>query len=106
MPTLRQKVDHFCKDSGAKVDAADKLRGRVAALKVALRKAKESHKKELRVLTKKAKAAPKAKTRKAPKVKQVVKMNSLPAQAEPMMPAAAPSLAPSVEVAKGGRSRR
>jgi hypothetical protein len=105
MPTLRQKVDHFCKDSGAKVDASDKLRGQVAALKTTLRKTKESHKKELKALTKKAKAVPKVpKAPKAPKVKQVVKMNPLPAQAEPMMPAPAPSLAPAAP--RGGRTRR
>lgn len=104
MPTLRQKVDHFCKDSGAKVDASDKLRGQVAALKTMLRKTKESHKKELKAVTKKAKAKVVPKAPKAPKVKQVVKMNPLPAQAEPMMPAPAPSLAPAAP--RGGRTRR
>lgn len=135
MPTLRQKVDVFCKDAGAKVDASDKLRTQVKALKTSIQTMKADHKKALKAAkaaakTQKVKAEPKAKTQrvkltdeqkgqrkrekavlkelakvpKAPKVKQEVKMNPLPAQAEPMMPApvAAPSLAPA---AKGGRSR-
>ena len=46
-----------------------------------------------------------AKAAKAPKVKQQVQMKPLPAQAEPMMPAPAPSLAPAAGP-KGGRTRR
>ena len=49
-----------------------------------------------------------AKAAKAPKVKQQVQMKplpALPAQAEPMMPAPAPSLAPAAGP-KGGRTRR
>ena len=132
MPTLRQKVDVFCKDAGAKVDASDKLRTQVKALKTSIQTMKADHRKALKAAkaaakTQKVKAEPKAKTQrvkltdeqkgqrkrekavlkelaKAPKIKQEVKMNPLPAQAEPMMPApvAAPSLAPAV---KGGRSR-
>ena len=141
MPTLRQKVDSFCKDSGSKVGEADKLRNQVGMLKQELKKVKATHKHELHLAkaaakaaakTAKVKAAPKAKTArvkmteeekgqrkrekavvkelakaaKAPKIKQEVQMNPLPAQAEPMMPAPAapPSLAPAAP--KGGRTRR
>ena len=121
MPTLRQKVDSFCKDSGTKVGVTDKLRNQVGMLKQELKKVKEAHKHQLHLAkaatkaaakTAKAKAAPKAKTLKAPKppkapkIKQEVTMKPLPAQAEPMMPAPAapPSLAPGA--AKGGRHTR
>ena len=116
MPTLRQKVDSFCKDSGTKVGDTDKLRNQVGMLKQELKKVKEAHKHQLHLAkaaakTKKVKATPKAKTLKAPKapkapkIKQEVTMKPLPAQAEPMMPAPAapPSLAPA---AKGGRHTR
>jgi CHAD domain-containing protein len=115
MPTLRQKVDSFCKDSGSKVGETDKLRNQVGMLKQELKKLKATHKHELHLAkaaakTAKVKAAPKAKTLKAPKVpkiKQEVQMKPLPAQAEPMMPAPAapPSLAPAAQP-KGGRTRR
>jgi hypothetical protein len=118
MPTLRQKVDSFCKDSGSKVGETDKLRNQVGMLKQELKKVKATHKHQLHLAkaaakaaakTKKAKPTPKAKTLKAPrkpKVKQAVTMKPLPAQAEPMMPAPAapvpaPTLAPGQ--ATGGR---
>jgi hypothetical protein len=114
MPTLRQKVDSFCKDSGSKVGETDKLRTQVGMLKQELKKVKATHKHQLHLAkaaakTKKAKPTPKAKTLKAPrkpKVKQAVTMKPLPAQAEPMMPAPAapvpaPTLAPGQ--ATGGR---
>jgi len=78
MPTLRQKVDNFCKESGAKVDKSNKLRVQINTLKSKLRKAKEAHVKEVRAVKashKTRRAVPKAP--KAPKV-----------MAEPMMPAA------------------
>ena len=120
MPTLRQKVDSFCEDSGSKVGEIDKLRNQVGMLKQELKKVKGTHKHQLHLAkaaakaaakTAKVKAAPKAKTLKAPKapkapkIKQEVTMKPLPAQAEPMMPAPAapPSLAPG---AKGGRDTR
>lgn len=62
MPTLRQKVDVFCKDAGAKVDASDKLRRQVLELKAELKKAKDTHKNHMKQM----KAA--SKTQKAPKV--------------------------------------
>jgi len=106
---------------------------RIAKLEEALKKAKDdmkAHIKEMKhqqAQTRKAAKSPKpAKTRrvkmtdeekgqrrreravvkelekaKAPKVE----MNPLPAQAEPMMPAPAPTLAPAAQP-KGGRSRR
>jgi hypothetical protein len=75
MPTLRQKVDNFCKESGAKVDKSNKLRVQINTLKSKLRKAKEAH---VKASHKTRRAVPKAaKTPKAPKV-----------MAEPMMPAA------------------
>ena len=93
MPTLRQKVDTFCKEAGAKVDTSDKLRRQVLELKAELKKAKETHKnhmKQMKAASKtvkvakppkvaKAPAVPKApKVAKAPKVKQEVSMNPLP----------------------------
>ena len=91
MPTLRQKVDSFCKEAGAKVDTSDKLRRQVLELKAELKKAKETHKnhmKQMKAASKTQKApkvakAPKApaapKVAKAAKPKQEVSMNPLPA---------------------------
>ncbi len=112
MPTLRQKVDTFCKESGSKVSDSDKLRNQLGMMKQKMKKMQDTHKHQLHLAkaaakTQKAKApkVPKApKTRRAPKIKQEVAMNPLPAQAEPMMPAPAPTLAPAQP--KGGRSRR
>lgn len=135
MPTLRQKVDHFCKDSGAKVDVSDKLRGQVKDLKEQLKKAKDEHKKHMKEMKKtaKVKAEPKAKTQKAPKAPRkprAPKAAPAPVQAEPMLPAEtrsrnleaqmgpngyakaatvpvpAPSLAPAAPMVKGGRATR
>jgi chromosome segregation ATPase len=89
MPTLRQKVDSFCKEAGAKVESTDKLRAQITSLKAELKKAKETHKnhmKQMKAASKTVKApkvakAPKApKVAKAPKVKQEVAMNPLPAE--------------------------
>ena len=92
MPTLRQKVDSFCKDAGAKVESTDKLRAQITSLKAELKKAKDTHKnhmKQMKAASKTVKApkapkvakAPKApKVAKAPKVKQEVAMNPLPAE--------------------------
>jgi hypothetical protein len=109
MPTLRQKVDTFCKESGSKVSDSDKLRNQLGMMKQKMKKMQDTHKHELHL----AKAAAKTqkakvpKTRRAPKIKQEVAMNPLPAQAEPMMPAPAPTLAPAAPAQpKGGRSRR
>jgi len=109
MPTLRQQVDTFCKNSGAKVDASDKLRKQVADLKTELKKVKDAHKAHMKSM--KVKAEPKAKTRKAqPKPKKVA---PAPALAEPMLPAPtaaapvpAPSLAPAAPPRGGTRRMR
>lgn len=123
MPTLRQKVDTFCKESGSKVSDSDKLRNQLGMMKQKMKKMQDTHKHQLHLAkaaakTQKAKVpkapkTPKAKspnapkTRRAPKIKQEVAMNPLPAQAEPMMPAPAPTLAPAAPAQpRGGRSRR
>ena len=117
MPTLRQKVDTFCKESGSKVSDSDKLRNQLGLMKQKMKKMQDTHKHQLHLAkaaakTQKAKVpkSPKVpKTRRAPKIKQEVAMNPLPAQAEPMMPAPAPTLAPAAPAPaqpKGGRSRR
>jgi len=121
MPTLRNKVDSFCRDSGAKVDS-DKLRRQVSELKEELKKVKASHKKELSDVKKtmKAKKEPKAKTQKVKLTEEqkgqrrreraVVRefekaKTSQPA--EPMLPApAAPVAAPTLVPGKGGSYRR
>ena len=87
MPTLRQKVDAFCKEAGAEA-AADTLRNQVGMLKQELKKLKDAHKHQLHLAKAAAKTAkapkvakpPKApKAPKAPKVKQEVAMQPLPA---------------------------
>jgi len=121
MPTLRQKVDVFCRDSGAKVDS-DKLRRQVSELKEDLKKVKAAHKKQLADLkkTQKVKAAPKSKTvrvkmtdeekaqrrRERAVVKELEKAKALKTLPEPMMPApTVPVAAPSLAPAKGGRRK-
>ena len=121
MPTLRQQVDTFCKNSGAKVDASDKLRKQVADLKSELKKVKD-HMKSM-----KAKPGPKAKTKRVKMTdeekgqrrreravtKELEKAKARPpALAEPMLPAAAavpvpaPSLAPAAPPRGGTRRMR
>jgi hypothetical protein len=87
MPTLRQKVDAFCKEAGAEA-AADTLRNQVGMLKEELKKLKGTHKHQLHLAKAAAKTAkapkvakpPKAPAvPKAPKVKQEVAMQPLPA---------------------------
>jgi hypothetical protein len=78
MPTLRQKVDSFCKDAGAKVDTSDKLRRQVLELKAELKKAKETFKNHMKQMKTASKTVKAPKVAKAPKVKQVVAMNPLP----------------------------
>lgn len=108
MPTLRQKVNAFCKGTESKVSKSDKLLVQVLDLKIELKKLKETHKNALKAEKTKAKTmkAPKAakapkmtaeekgqakrekavtkelakaaKAPKAPKIKQEVAMNPLP----------------------------
>ena len=83
MPTLRQKVDSFCKDASAKVESTDKLRAQITSLKAELKKAKDTHKnhmKQMKAASKTVKAPKAPKVAKAPKVKQEVAMNPLPAE--------------------------
>jgi dsDNA-specific endonuclease/ATPase MutS2 len=68
MPTLRQKVDSFCKDAGAKVESTDKLRAQITQLKAELKKSKETFKNHMKQM----KAA--SKTAKAPKAPKAPKM--------------------------------
>lgn len=117
MPTLRNKVDSFCRDSGAKVDS-DKLRRQVSELKEELKKVKASHKKELSDVKKtmKAKKEPKAKTQKVKlteeeKGQRRREKAKTSQPAEPMLPApaapvAAPVAAPTLVPGKGGSYRR
>jgi len=115
MPTLRQKVDAFCKDAGAKVESTDKLRAQITSLKAELKKAKETHKNHMKEMKTAAKAPKmtdeekgqrrrekavvkeleKAAKAKAAPPKQAVAMNPLP----PAMPQTA-------TVASAGRRTR
>ena len=107
MPTLRQQVDTFCKNSGAKVDASDKLRKQVADLKSELKKVKD-HMKSMKAKTKRVKMTDEEKGQRR---REKAKVRP-PALAEPMLPAAAavpvpaPSLAPAVPARGGTRRRR
>ena len=120
---ITPKGRYFLQGVWVQSDLSDKLRKQVADLKSELKKAKDEHKAHMKSM--KVKAAPKAKTarvkmteeekgqrkrekavvKELAKAKQQVQMNPLPAQAEPMMPAPAPSLAPAAGP-KGGRTRR
>ena len=73
MPTLRQKVDSFCKDASAKVESTDKLRAQITTLKSELTKSKEAFKSHMKQM----KAA--SKTQKAPKAPKVAKPPKAPA---------------------------
>jgi hypothetical protein len=70
MPTLRQKVDSFCKDASAKVESTDKLRAQITTLKSELTKSKEAFKNHMKQM----KAA--SKTAKAPKAPKAPKMTA------------------------------
>jgi hypothetical protein len=72
MPTLRQKVDAFCKAAGAKVESTDKLRAQITSLKAELTKSKETFKNHMKQM----KAA--SKTQKAPKVAKPPKAPAAP----------------------------
>jgi hypothetical protein len=68
MPTLRQKVDSFCKDAGAKVESTDKLRAQITSLKSELKKAKETFKNHMKQMKMASKTAKAPKAPKAPKM--------------------------------------
>ena len=111
MPTLRQQVDTFCKNSGAKVDASDKLRKQVADLKSELKKVKDQHKAHMKSMKAKTKRVKMTDEEKGQRRREKAKARP-PALAEPMLPAAAavpvpaPSLAPAVPARGGTRRRR
>ena len=86
MPTLRQKVDSFCKDASAKVESTDKLRAQITTLKSELTKSKEAFKSHMKQM----KAA--SKTQKAPKAPKVAKPPKAPKVAKPPKAPAAPKM--------------
>jgi hypothetical protein len=118
MPTLRQKVDSFCKDASAKVESTDKLRAQITTLKSELTKSKEAFKNHMKQM----KAA--SKTQKAPKapkmtaeekgqqkrekavVKELAKAAKIKAAAAPKQVVAMNPLPPSPVVASAGRRTR
>jgi hypothetical protein len=66
MPTLRQKVNAFCKGTESKVSKSDKLLVQVLDLKIELKKLKETHKNALKAEKTKAKTMKAPKAAKAP----------------------------------------
>jgi hypothetical protein len=122
MPTLRQKVDSFCKDAGAKVESTDKLRAQITTLKSELTKSKEAfknHMKQMKAASKTAKApkAPKMtaeekgqQKREKAVVKELAKAAKIKAAAAPKQVVAmnpVPSTMPqTATVASAGRRTR
>lgn len=112
MPTLRQKVDSFCKDAGAKVESTDKLRAQITQLKDELKKSKEAFKNHMKQM----KAA--SKTVKAPKARKLTEeekgqqkrekavTKELAKAAAPKQVVAMNPLPPSPVVASAGRRTR
>ena len=124
MPTLRQKVDSFCKDAGAKVESTDKLRAQITQLKGELKKSKETfknHMKQMKAASKTVKAPKAPKAPAAPKmtaeekgqqkrekavVKELAKAAKIKAAAAPKQVVAMNPLPPSPVVASAGRRTR
>ena len=71
MPTLRQKVDSFCKDAGAKVESTDKLRAQITQLKDELKKSKEAFKNHMKQMKAASKTVKAPKAPKAPKARKL-----------------------------------
>ena len=114
MPTLRQKVDSFCKDAGAKVESTDKLRAQITQLKDELKKSKEAfknHMKQMKAASKTVKA-PKPKTRKlteeekGQQKREKAVTKELAKAAAPKQVVAMNPLPPSPVVASAGRRTR
>lgn len=114
MPTLRQKVDSFCKDAGAKVESTDKLRAQITQLKDELKKSKETfknHMKQMKAASKTVKS-PKAKTRKlteeekGQQKREKAVTKELAKAAAPKQVVAMNPLPPSPVVASAGRRTR
>ena len=78
MPTLRQKVNAFCKGTESKVSKSDKLLVQVLDLKIELKKLKETHKNALKAEKTKAKTMKAPKAAKAPKVAKPPKAPAAP----------------------------
>ena len=118
MPTLRQKVDSFCKDAGAKVESTDKLRAQITQLKDELKKSKETfknHMKQMKAASKtvkapKAPAAPKARKlteeEKGQQKREKAVTKELAKAAAPKQVVAMNPLPPSPVVASAGRRTR
>lgn len=114
MPTLRQKVDSFCKDAGAKVESTDKLRAQITQLKDELKKSKETFKNHMKQMKAASKApkAPKAKTRKlteeekGQQKREKAVTKELAKAAAPKQVVAMNPLPPSPVVASAGRRTR
>ncbi len=117
MPTLRQKVDSFCKDAGAKVESTDKLRAQITQLKDELKKSKETfknHMKQMKAASKvpKAPKTPKPKTRKlteeekGQQKREKAVTKELAKAAAPKQVVAMNPLPPSPVVASAGRRTR
>lgn len=114
MPTLRQKVDSFCKDAGAKVESTDKLRAQITQLKDELKKSKETFKNHMKQMKAASKApkSPKAKTRKlteeekGQQKREKAVTKELAKAAAPKQVVAMNPLPPSPVVASAGRRTR
>lgn len=114
MPTLRQKVDSFCKDAGAKVESTDKLRAQITQLKDELKKSKETFKNHMKQMKAASKApkAPKPKTRKlteeekGQQKREKAVTKELAKAAAPKQVVAMNPLPPSPVVASAGRRTR
>ena len=115
MPTLRQKVDSFCKDAGAKVESTDKLRAQITQLKDELKKSKEAfknHMKQMKAASKTAKAPAAPKTRKlteeekGQQKREKAVTKELAKAAAPKQVVAMNPLPPSPVVASAGRRTR
>ncbi len=114
MPTLRQKVDSFCKDAGAKVESTDKLRAQITSLKAELKKSKETFKNHMKQMKAASKApkAPKPKTRKlteeekGQQKREKAVTKELAKAAAPKQVVAMNPLPPSPVVASAGRRTR
>jgi hypothetical protein len=112
---LRQKVDSFCKDAGAKVESTDKLRAQITQLKDELKKSKEAfknHMKQMKAASKTVKSpkAPKARKlteeEKGQQKREKAVTKELAKAAAPKQVVAMNPLPPSPVVASAGRRTR
>ena len=109
MPTLRQKVDSFCKDAGAKVESTDKLRAQITQLKSELKKSKEAfknHMKQMKAASKTVKAPKMTAEEKGQQKREKAVTKELAKAAAPKQVVAMNPLPPSPVVASAGRRTR